>query len=291
MNYGAMTVPALQAELRRRGGRQTGRKAELVARLEAYDGMDERFPSDDIRLPPPTPLQNWPEKADFKSVCFEDKDKLPTVQKPHLEQYIVTRQGPDASESFHSTADKKSRLMAEESVLALSLTEKQDIFYFSGVVAAAMKKSVTYNVKFSIKARGDILNSACDCPSGIGPHSLCKHIRASILVLIEFKASGVLGIKSACTEELQQFHRPKKMHSGSPVKASNLGKGLGEEDDDPRPLHLRNRASYTDEVFMQTVHYSQSSGTDVFLRYAFRKADIQAASLDHDFFSRPFTEY
>ncbi len=38
--YGRLTVPALKKELAQRGAKTSGRKAELVERLEAYDRND-----------------------------------------------------------------------------------------------------------------------------------------------------------------------------------------------------------------------------------------------------------
>jgi len=74
------------------------------------------------------------------------------------------------------------------------------------------------------------------------------------------------------------------------VKACKLGKGLTEEDDNPRPEQFRNRPSYTDEVNMLTVNYCSNTGRDSNWRFKFGKADIQAAASDHHYDILPITE-
>lgn len=148
-------------------------------------------------------------------------------------------------------------------------------------------KQVNYWVKLILSDSGTMMNSSCECPAGAGPYSTCKHIAAAMFVLVEFSETGYLRVDKACTEELQQFHRPKKGHKGSPVKASDLGKNS--QVDDPRPLHLRNRECYTSEVLMKTVNFSYFSGMDLSLRYALPRADVQSASQDHDYLKVPFT--
>ncbi len=89
MNYGKWTVPLLQDELRRRGVRCSGRKADLVERLQGLDAIRtrERPPA----LPPPAPPIAWPDAAAFRSVTGALKDKLPDITKESLEQYVLYR--------------------------------------------------------------------------------------------------------------------------------------------------------------------------------------------------------
>ena len=62
--------------------------------------------------------------------------------------------------------------------------------------------------------------------------------------------------------------RPKKPHSGGPVPAHKMGKGLPTEDDDPRPAKYRNVKSYNDDLlYNATVNYAANSGVDVSWRY------------------------
>jgi len=75
------------------------------------------------------------------------------------------------------------------------------------------------------------------------------------------------------------------------VKAENIGKGLTKLDDDPRPKIFRNRPSFKDDVKNKTINFVHQSGFDISMRYAFSKANLCAAVQDHDYLSRPFTEF
>jgi len=188
-------------------------------------------------------------------------------------------------------AIKKGRQLMESGVEALSyFGDSIDIFYFMGLVSAAMKKSVSYNIKLVVNKKGEILNSHCDCPAGFGPHGTCKHITATLLVLSCFVTKGELKILKSCTETLQTFQKPKKLHHGSPVKADEIGKKLPKLDD-PRPKRFRNLPNFQDEVRNRTVNFVYQSGLDISMRYTFSKANLSLAALDHDYLQKPFTEY
>ena len=127
---------------------------------------------------------------------------------------------------------------------------------------------------------------------GIGPHGTCKHIVAILIVIADFKQTGKISISKSCTETLQCFHKPKKLHTGSPQKAEQLCNKLNEEtDDDPRPKHMRMRPSYSGEVMMKTINFSFFSGLDIAFRYNGEKANLQAAAQDHDYLERDFRSY
>ena len=133
--------------------------------------------------------------------------------------------------------------MAKDSIVAISFLK--DLIYnqifFTGIVSAAMKKKVQYSVKFVLNsATAEVQNSHCECPAGMGPHGTCKHIIAALMSVSDFSISKNLTIQQCCTSELQKFHHPKRLHIGSPVKAEQMGQGLAEEDDDPRPKKFRN---------------------------------------------------
>jgi len=110
-----------------------------------------------------------------------------------------------------------------------------------------MKKKLSYAVKIVLEQSGEVRNSHCECPGGMGPHATCKHIVSVILVLVHFISTKEIVISKSCTETLQSFHQPKRLKLSSPVKAEKLGENLTDADDDPRPLCLRNRPQYNDE--------------------------------------------
>ena len=64
-----------------------------------------------------------------------------------------------------------------------------------------------------------------------------------------------------------------------------------DDDQDPRPMKFRKCPNYTNDVLMRTVAFSYYSGVDVCMRYAFAGANSQVNSLDHNYLSKPMTEY
>lgn len=107
-------------------------------------------------------------------------------------------------------------------------------------------------------------------------------------MLTSLLEEGTLLVAHSCTEELQQFHKPKK-HKASPVKASSLGRGVSDQLD-PRPENMRNRPGYQMEVNMRTVNYCNYTGRDSMWRFKFGKADVQTAATDHRYERLPMTE-
>jgi hypothetical protein len=240
---------------------------------------------------------------------------MPSLQitPGHVRQYVLYRQVLGRSQNEDITAMKKGEKMAKEAVEALSIYEDQGgRLFFTGIVTAEMKKSISYSLKFvlrhdtgnyklvfpimfslkncTVTCLGDIENAHCECPAGEGPTSSCKHVVASLLVLAQFAATGSLAVLKSCTEQLQTFKRPTKIHQGRPVRAEELGKGV-KEDDDPRPDHLRGRASIMDTVYNATVNFASHSGMDIAWRYAFPAANLQEAMVDHHYLEAPFGQY
>ena len=142
-----------------------------------------------------------------------------------------------------------------------------------------------------VSVNGEIINTHCECPAGLGPHGTCKHLTAVLLVLSIFVKDGILHISKSCTETLQTFQKPRKLHHGSPLKAENIGKGLTKLDDDPWPQIFCNRPSFQDAVKNKTINFVHQSGLDISMRYAFSKANLGAAVQDHSYLSQPFTEF
>ena len=91
----------------------------------------------------------------------------------------------------------------------------QNLFFFTGLVEASMKKGLVYSIKLVIKDTGEIQNSHCECPGGCGPNSSCKHVLTSLLCLSDFFAGEPLRVSKSCADVLQTFNRPRTSHQGS----------------------------------------------------------------------------
>ena len=173
------------------------------------------------------------------------------------------------------------------------------MLYISGIVGAEMRKGVAYNMKIVIDGEsGDVLQSHCEGPAGRGPTATCKHIVAVLLVLVQFAKDGILQVNLSCTDQLQTFKRPARAHQGSPVRAEDLGKarkgssdrddlGTGLSDRDPRPKKYRQWSGYDDHLYNATINFCAQSGLDLTQKYAYKKADLAAAEVHHDYLAEP----
>jgi len=298
-DFGRLTCNQLKLELSKRDARVSGTKEVLLERLRAYErnqdfisngpvlniSDDHNYSSSELGIP------NWPNSASFRTITRDQQFSIPQVSMEHLHQYIMNQQGYDSRSISDNKSLRKGKLLSEESVVAISMFLETSRAFITGTVNASMKKRLSYSVKVIFETSGEIKMSHCECPGRIGPNSTCKHIIAIILVLVDFQKTGEIKISKSCTETLQSFHRPRQSHVGSPVRAEKLGKKLSELDDDPRPLHLRNRASFNDEVLMKVVNFTYTSNSNIAMRYLIPKANIDAASLDHSYLAKDFRTY
>jgi hypothetical protein len=97
-NFGHLTVDKLKLELAKRGAKTTGRKAELIERLEAYD-RNQDFSSTSVIIPAEVPMTDWPERTFFRSITASHREELPRIEHSQIEQYVIYRQCADNSEN------------------------------------------------------------------------------------------------------------------------------------------------------------------------------------------------
>ena len=125
-SYGSLSSGQLKIELARRGARTTGQKAELVERLRAYKrNQDFNSGTGEITIPEDLPMPNWPSAVVFKTVTVDHHELLPQTKSEHLHQYVIHRQGSDQQAVSDIQAIKKGKLMAEDSVAALSMFQDE----------------------------------------------------------------------------------------------------------------------------------------------------------------------
>lgn len=293
------TLQQLKSALREHNARTTGRKAELLERLEFYE-KNEDIQTSFIPMPAPVnTIPEWPHISKFSSITENDRENLPKITKGHIYQYVMAQQAKDVGKNSKDIAAVKRGIKMTNNVGALSIyNEALDLssnaiekrFFATGMVFAEYKEN-SYCIKLVLKSlTAEILNASCECATGRGPASSCKHVISSMMVLEKFVESGELSVEPSCTEQLQQFHKPKKAHKGKPVLAETMGRGLTDKDD-PRPMSFRNRAGYNDFVRSKVISHCQHTGQDIAQRYAYKKANIQEATIDHHYFKVPFTEY
>ena len=148
-----------------------------------------------------------------------------------------------------------------------------------------MKKTVAYCVDIGLDEDGFIAEAQCECAAGVGPNAHCKHVVTVICALLDNSKTGNMKREAACTDQLQTFKKPKLVHTGSPVKACDLG--LGKRNAaatpvyDPRLPQDRGMVGYNDYVRNLTVNYQFSPKLP--LLQSFVPANMFAADLDHDY--------
>lgn len=75
-----------------------------------------------------------------------------------------------------------------------------------------------YSLRLRVDSNGSVKNSFCECPAGAGDEGTCKHVAAALLTIVLMKdTKDMCGVNSSCTDALQSFHKPKKMHVGEAV--------------------------------------------------------------------------
>lgn len=293
-DYSTWKVVEIQQELKKRGAKNiTGRKKDLIDRLVAYDRNNNFKTASAAKIPDEDPMPDFPDISLFRSLHESHRDVIPPIRKEHVVQYVLYRQGHDSHANENVTSMEKGEKMGKN-VQGLSFFNSggsvSSLCFFSGLVGAEMTKGCSYNLKFVISNTGEVRHSHCECAAGIGPHSTCKHIVACLLLVAEFVKTGESNVLKSCTEVLQQFHRPKKTHKGSPKKAESFKTPIV-DCGDPRPVHLRNLQGYNDFVTNQTVNFVYQTGLDVGNRYRSTPANLVEAARDHHYLAIPYPLY
>ena len=267
-----------QRALAARGAKVTGRKKELIERLEAYERNDN-FGASPVVPEGGDPLPHFPEMSNFRSLTTSDREAVPKICHSHVKEYVLWRQALDQEPNEDASAIANGEKMITE-VLALSCYLEQSpphssssesggpLFYVTGIVRAEMRTKVTYSLKLVLDGEnGEVLSAHCEGPAGRGPTGSCKHIVAVLLLLVKFIEEGELLVQQSCTEQLQTFKKPSRPHVGEPVQAEKLGKGG--TDYDPRPLKYRNMPGYADMVYNATTNFCYRTGMDILVSMYF----------------------
>ena len=88
------------------------------------------------------------------------------------------------------------------------------IFYF---ISPCLRNVLTLQVSYIFKLvldgnSGEVMNSHCECPAGSGDTATCKHIVGVLLMLSKFVLHGTLTLQLTCTEKIQSFKKPSRVH-------------------------------------------------------------------------------
>lgn len=231
-----MTIPQLKLELDKFGAKKSGRKRELVERLEAYarnahcsraEPAGQDYTMD---LPDPDSYQDLNSDKSFPGSPLNE-----------ITTYLS---------QFNKNIESKAKNLYNDGFIRyLRTTEYNSLWYVRGAIRAEMSKSIVYIIDIEIGQDGSVLKCQCECAAGMGPFAHCKHVSTALYACACFKQHGSIKTEQTCTQRLQTFHRVKP-HKGSPMKVVNLDMpGCDEvcnlpEGFDPRPEEFRNHPGY-----------------------------------------------
>ncbi|KAL0895959.1 hypothetical protein ABMA27_011961 [Loxostege sticticalis] len=203
--YSLMSVFQLKSELRRRNASTTGKKADLIERLEAYD-RNLNFGADcDIQE---DPTYKVPALEKFRDINADSP--LPSLSKHAIQLYF---------ERFNSKPQGEI-LYESRHLLTARFCSESDNIYIRGQCKASMKK-VAYVVDAKLSQEG-IEESHCECAAGSGINACCKHVSVLLCAVHDIVHNKMIKLHQSCTQTLMTFNQPKKVFYNSPIAAQNF---------------------------------------------------------------------
>ena len=160
MDRSKWTVKDYQRALASRGAKVSGRKKELIDRLEAYERNDNF--GCQVIISNEDPLPHFPDITKFRTLTHSEE--LPKINKSHVKQYVLYRQASDAPTKVVKAIERGEKMLTADGILALSHFIEQtapctstagddgtpSVIYISGIVEAEMRSKMTYNIKLVI---------------------------------------------------------------------------------------------------------------------------------------------
>ena len=64
---------------------------------------------------------------------------------------------------------------------------------------AKLRRTTTYDMDLSLDKHGNILETQCECASGMGLYAHCKNIRAAFLPLLDYVSGKSMKLELTCT--------------------------------------------------------------------------------------------
>ncbi|XP_033725553.1 uncharacterized protein LOC117315463 [Pecten maximus] len=271
-NYSSLTLPELRSKLRERNAKTSGRKKELIERLESYDrndnfGRTDEHTNADYNMTLPAITQYSDLNSD-RNLAPINSDKIAFCLR-----------------NFDKTMDKHAKGLYQEKYLCyLRLCSTVTHDFLRSSCRAEMRKSVTYLVDVSLSKDGHIFESQCECAAGMGPNVHCKHVCAVLYACSEFCVKKCVLTEQTCTEKLQTFHQTPK-YKGSPVKARDaILEGsdiLSGTSFDPRPQQFRGSEGYND--YFRNICLNFSGASEMPISQLFEPANSKGVAHDHDY--------
>lgn len=152
--------------------------------------------------------------------------------------------------------------------------------YIRGFVKKTMK-NLQYQVDIKIGQYGSIEECHCECPAGAGTEAHCKHVGVLLFAVLHMIKDKIILTAKSQTQELQTFHRPTKIFSGSPVKAQHLPRKKQSQNIifNPFPVNKINKKNYNNRVQNLVLNFNSNMP----LKQLYTPANPVAIAQDHDY--------
>ncbi|KAL5019069.1 hypothetical protein ScPMuIL_004791 [Solemya velum] len=269
MSYSGWSLKEVKEELKKRGAKLSGRKLDLVERLEAYD-RNQNFGfealQDDYQIITPDSSLYKDMNADTVFTNFKQET---------IDIYLA---------KFDKKLEANARnLYSDRFIKFIRLAISDSLFYVGSQCMAEMKKTVSYKIDAVVDMDGSIIETQCECAAGMGPNAHCKHVCAVLFALYQFSQHGNIMTEQTCTQRLQTFHHCKA-YMGSPIKAGEIplyNKCNMDVRYDPRPPEYRNTSGYNDYFRNLCLNYPRVNRFPI--AQVFPPANTYAAAEDHDY--------
>lgn len=87
----------------------------------------------------------------------------------------------------------------------MRIAESEAGWYFTGLVCAEMRKSVTYRADIMINKQSTVTEAQCECGAGQGPTAHCKHVSSILYSILSIKDTGNILFEETCTQVTCKF--------------------------------------------------------------------------------------
>lgn len=154
-------------------------------------------------------------------------------------------------------------------------------FYIKGLVKKTIKK-LSYQVDIKIDDQGGIEECNCECPAGAGNEAHCRHVGVVLFSVLHMRRDKIILMAVSETQQLQEFHRPKNMSTGTPVNAQNLTKRKFCKSVifEPYPVNSIDKISFNNRIRNLVLNFYPSNMP---MKQLYEPANPIALSQDHDY--------
>ncbi|CAK1603844.1 unnamed protein product [Parnassius mnemosyne] len=206
--YCTWKLKELKDELKKRGAKITGKKSDLVERLESYDR--------NFNFGNQSPVASQSQAIDVPAVeLYQDVNSctiLPKITKKHIQSYF---------DRFNKNISDAVKLYESRYLLILRSTTFAQDTYLKGFCKASMKQ-LQYEVNIKLNNDGMPEEATCECAAGEGKEAHCKHVAVVLIAAENIVKEKIILLHEVTTSQLQTFHKPTKKYYATPLRASRL---------------------------------------------------------------------